>query len=234
MTTASEIADRLAAVRTRVASAAVAAGRAADAITLLGAAKAQADSAVRSAVEAGLAVIGENYLDDGLRHQAAIGRDAVTWHFIGPVQSNKTRDIAAHFDCVQTLDREKIARRLNEQRPDHLRALDVLVQVNISAEATKAGIAPDAIPEFCRVVASFPQLRLRGLMAIPAPDDLGAAARLNQHLADLQGTHPEANILSVGMSSDLESAIAAGSTLVRVGTDLFGPRANPKHTKEFA
>lgn len=227
MTTASDIADRVAAVRHRIAQAAAAAGREADSITLLGAAKAQPDDAVHAAIDAGVTVIGENYLDDAIRHQEAVGQGQVAWHFIGPVQSNKTSEIAARFDCVQCLDRDKIARRLNDQRPSELPPLDVLVQVNISSEASKSGIAPEAVRQFCASLVNYPRLRLRGLMAIPAPGDHDAGKRLAACLAQLQAKHPDATTLSIGMSGDLDAAIAGGSTMVRIGTNLFGPRPQP-------
>ena len=228
--TASQVADRVAAVRDRIDKAAVAAGRSTDSITLLGAAKAQPAEAVRAAIAAGVTMIGENYLNDGIAHQDAVGADSAQWHFIGPIQSNKTREIAERFDYVQTLDREKIARRLNDQRPDHLPALDVLVQVNISNETSKAGIAPENSEAFCESLAAFPRLRLCGLMAIPAPGDDAATLRLARLLETVQATHPQATCLSIGMSGDLEAAIAGGSTLVRIGTDLFGPRPAPPPT----
>lgn len=231
MTTASDIADRVAAVRHRIAQAAAAAGRDADSITLLGAAKAQPNEAVRAAIDAGVTVIGENYLDDGVRHQDAAGKLSASWHFIGPVQSNKTSEIAARFDCVQSLDRDKIARRLNDQRPDEMPPLDVLVQVNISGEASKSGLDPEAVQPFCASLSDYPRLRLRGLMAIPAPGDHDAGKRLAASLNQLQAEHPDASIVSIGMSGDLDAAIASGSTLVRIGTDLFGPRPKPTHAK---
>lgn len=224
MTTASEIAGRVTAVQGRIARAAEAAGRKPESITLLGAAKAQPLESVRAAIDAGVEIIGENYLDDGIRHQDAVGRGNTQWHFIGPVQSNKTREIAQRFDCVQTLDRDKIARRLNDQRPDDLPPLDVLVQVNISGEASKSGISPEDVTAFCELLTPCKRLNLRGLMAIPAPDDSGAVTRLADCLRALQTSHPAATELSIGMSGDLESAVAGGSTLVRIGSDLFGPR----------
>ena len=224
MTTASDAAKRLQAVQARIAAAALQAGRAADAVTLVGAAKAQPAALLRQALDAGLRHIGENYLDDAIAHQDAVGREQACWHFIGPIQSNKTREIAQRFDWVQSLDRDKIARRLNEQRPDDLPPLKVLVQVNISTEASKAGVAPDEVADFCTQLADYPRLTLRGLMAIPAREHTDAAKQLSTLLQTLHSDYATLDTLSIGMSGDVEQAIAQGSTMVRVGTDLFGPR----------
>lgn len=224
MTTASDAAKRLQGVRARIAAAALQAGRAADAVTLVGAAKAQPAALLRQALDAGLRHIGENYLDDAIAHQDAVGREQACWHFIGPTQSNKTREIAQRFDWVQSLDRDKIARRLNDQRPDDLPPLKVLVQVNISTEASKAGVAPDEVADFCTQLADYPRLTLRGLMAIPAREHTDAAKQLSTLMQTLHSDYATLDTLSIGMSGDLEQAIAQGSTMVRVGTDLFGPR----------
>jgi len=157
------------------------------------------------------------------------------WHFIGPLQSNKTRAVASHFDWVHSVDRERVARRLSEQRPESLGPLNVCVQVNISAEPSKAGVAAQALPALAATIARLPRLRLRGLMAIPAPSSVpaeqrAAFARLAELQQQLQAHHGDLDTLSMGMSADLESAIAEGSTLVRVGTDIFGPRLPPAGT----
>ena len=217
-------------MRSRIAAAAENAGRRPESITLLGAAKAQPAQAVQAAIVAGVRVIGENYLDDAAAHQGAIGRHSAQWHFIGPVQSNKTRDIAARFDCVQSLHRDKIARRLNDQRPANSPPLHVLVQVNISNEATKAGLPANEVCQFCEHLANYPRLRLEGLMAIPAPGHDNATEELAALLQAVRAITPTARTLSIGMSGDLETAIAGGSTMVRIGTDLFGPRPANTHS----
>lgn len=202
------------------------AGRAHDSVTLIGAAKAQPDERVQAAVAAGLQHVGENYLDDGLAHQQAV-QDRVTWHFIGPIQSNKTRAVAEQFDWVHSLDRDKIARRLSAQRPVGLGPLQVLVQVNISGEDSKSGVAPQDLDAFCDAVTQHDNLVLRGLMAIPAPDDTTAHGRLQDAFQALAGRHARMDSLSLGMSDDLDTAVMHGATHVRIGRDLFGPRPQP-------
>ncbi len=215
------------AVRERVAKAEAAAGREPGSVTLVGAAKAQPTDRVLQLINAGLTAIGENYWQDAAAHLAVDPERRSQWHFIGPVQSNKTADIAERFGWVQSLDRLKIARRLDDQRPNTLARLQVLIQVNISEEPSKSGINPDELLDFAHALSKFPRLKLRGLMAVPAPDDDGAHARLAKHFARLRHTAPGLDTLSMGMTNDLETAVHAGATMVRVGTALFGPRATP-------
>jgi len=184
---------------------------------------------IRAAHAEGLHAFGENYLQEALGKQEQLQDLAICWHFIGPIQSNKTRPIAAHFDWVHSVDRARVARRLNEQRPAELPPLQVCLQVNISGEQSKSGVAPEAVPELAATVQELPRLRLRGLMAIPSPcEDFDRQrrpfARLRLLLEELRGIAPELDTLSMGMSADLEAAIAEGATLIRIGTDIFGPR----------
>ncbi|MDY0068721.1 MAG: YggS family pyridoxal phosphate-dependent enzyme [Porticoccaceae bacterium] len=217
-------------VRERLDNAARAAGRDPAAITLLAVSKTQPAASIRAAHAGGLRDFGENYLQEAL-DKIALLRDLadIRWHFIGPIQSNKTRAIAEHFAWAHGVDRLKIAERLSQQRPPALPPLNVCLQVNIDGEASKSGVAPEALPALADAVAALPGLRLRGLMAIPAPSDDAAAQRapffrLAQQLATLRARLPGLDTLSMGMSDDLEAAIAEGSTLVRVGTAIFGPR----------
>lgn len=219
----------LAAVRKRIAAACTAAGRATDAVQLLAVSKTFGPEAVRAAAHAGQQAFGENYLQEALAKQAALTDLDLSWHFIGPIQSNKTREIAEHFSWVHSVDRLKIAERLSAQRPDHLPPLNVCVQVNISGEASKSGCLPADAAQLCQAVAGLPRLRLRGLMAIPAPSTAGADTHapfraLHQLLIALRNQGLEVDTLSAGMSDDLEIAIAAGSTMVRVGSAIFGSR----------
>lgn len=221
------IAQQLAAVRQRIVLACAAAGRPADAVELLAVSKTFGPDAVRAAAAAGQRHFGENYVQEALDKRAALPDLPLVWHFIGPLQSNKTRAVAECFDWVHSIDRLKIAHRLSEQRPDALPPLQVCVQVNISGEASKSGCAPDEAAALCRAVAALPRLRLRGLMAIPAPDAADPRApfralRALQH--SMSGIAPAPDTLSAGMSDDLEAAIAEGSTLVRVGSAIFGRR----------
>lgn len=222
------ISDSFQATKSRIAAACVSAGRAPDAVRLLVVSKTFPAAAVREAAAAGARAFGENYVQEGL---AKIGelidlRDQLEWHLIGPLQSNKTRPVAEQFDWVQSVDRLKIAQRLSEQRPAELAPLNVCLQVNISAEASKSGLLPAEVLPLAREVAALPRLRLRGLMAIPEPGP-GAAA---QHRAMAELFHAltaagvDVDTLSLGMSADLETAIAAGSTMVRAGTAVFGAR----------
>lgn len=221
---------RLDAVRRRIAEAAKSAGREAEDVVLLAVSKAQPGSAIKALYKAGQTRFGENYLAEAVSKMEALELPDIEWHFIGPVQSNKTRQIAAHFDWVHSVDREKIARRLSEQRVPAAGPLNVCLQVNISGESTKSGVAPEDLAGLAEIVAQLPRLRLRGLMTIPAPSDDPDAldwafARVTQLRDELVRTGFELDTLSMGMSADLEAAIAAGSTIVRVGTALFGPRS---------
>lgn len=222
------ISDSLQAVKTRIAEACVAAGRPPDAVQLLVVSKTFPGSAVREAFAAGARAFGENYVQEGL---AKVGelmdlRGQIEWHLIGPLQSNKTKPIAERFDWVHSVDRLKIAQRLSEQRPPDFPPLNICLQVNISAEASKSGLLPDEVSALAHQVAALPRLKLRGLMAIPEPGP-GALAQ-HQAMATLlhalQAQGLALDTLSLGMSADLEDAIAAGSTMVRVGTAVFGAR----------
>ncbi len=219
----------------RIRDAAKGAGRPPASVTLVAVSKTFPVDAVLALARGGQRHFGENYLQEALAKmtaaRAAVPEVPLVWHFIGPIQSNKTRPIAEHFDWVQSLDRLKIAQRLSEQRPSQLPPLNVLLQVNISGEASKGGADPAELPALVQAVAALPRLRLRGLMAIPQPDQdpgrqrrpLAAMKRLFDALRP-PGL-PGWDTLSMGMSDDLEAAIAEGSTMVRVGTALFGPRA---------
>ncbi len=223
------IAGNIAEVRERVRAAAEKVGRDPATVQVLAVSKTHPAEAVRAAFAAGQRHFGENYLQEAEDKVAATADLDIQWHFIGPIQSNKTRAIAAHFDWVHSLDRLKVARRLAEQRPATLPPLKVCLQVNISGEASKSGVEPDALPALAGAVAELPRLELRGLMAIPAPfaDEAQKRepfARLAALLADLQEKLPGLDTLSMGMSADLEAAIAEGATLVRIGTAIFGPR----------
>ena len=219
------IADALAAVNERI-RAARAAARRTDAVDLLAVSKTFGPDEVRAAFEAGQRDFGESYVQEALPKIVALPRDAARWHFIGPLQSNKTAEVARHFDWVHGIEREKIARRLSDQRPTALPPLNACVQVNVSGEATKSGVAPADALALCRVVAALPRLKLRGLMAIPAPGSGRAPYRALRELFEaLRREGFELDTLSAGMSDDLEDAIAEGSTIVRVGTAIFGKRS---------
>ncbi len=222
----STIANNIAKVATRIREAAQAAGRTPGEVRLLAVSKTQPADAIRQASEAGLHDFGENYLQEALEKQAALSDLPLTWHFIGPIQSNKTKSIAEHFDWVHSVDRLKIAQRLSDQRPESLSPLNICLQVNVSGEASKSGCEPQDVPALAQAISALPRLRLRGLMAIPEPTDdpaeqRAAFARLRQLQQSLD---LGLDTLSMGMSQDLEAAIAEGATWVRVGTALFGAR----------
>jgi PLP dependent protein len=226
------IADNLQQVRTRIARACAQAGRAVESVTLLAVSKTFGPDAVREAVAAGERRFGENYVQEGIDKIAALAdlRAQIEWHLIGPLQSNKTRVVAEQFDWVHSVDRLKIAQRLAEQRPAHLPPLQVCLQVNISGEPSKSGLQADEVAEVALAVAALPRLRLRGLMAIPEPAADLAAQRaahraLHALLATLQGRGLALDTLSIGMSADLEAAVAEGATIVRIGSAIFGARA---------
>jgi pyridoxal phosphate enzyme (YggS family) len=223
------IAKNIFRVGQQIAEAAQACGRAPEAITLLAVSKTQSAATVREAYAAGQRDFGENYVQEALDKIGALPLPGLVWHFIGPLQSNKTRDIASHFDWVHSVDRLKIATRLNEQRPAGMAPLNVCIQVNISEEDSKSGVAMADVEALCEALQSLPNLRLRGLMAIPAPCDDPVAQRavyapLTALLRQLQARYPGMDTLSIGMSADIAAAIAEGSTLVRVGTAIFGAR----------
>jgi pyridoxal phosphate enzyme (YggS family) len=203
--------------------------RCADDILLLAVSKTRPEQDIRSAHKCGLREFGESYLQEALDKIEALQDLDLVWHFIGPIQSNKTRPIASNFHWVHSVDRAKIARRLSEQRPPGLPALQVCLQVNISAEQSKSGVAPEQLPQLAQEVAQLPRLQLRGLMAIPAAtqDSLQqrrAFAQLRREFEQLQLQLPGLDTLSMGMSDDMESAIAEGATILRIGSAMFGPR----------
>ncbi len=225
------IASNLQHVRQRIAEACATAGRSTASVQLLAVSKTQPAAAVREAHAAGQHAFGENYVQEALAKIEALAdlRGSLQWHLIGPLQGNKTRTVAEHFDWVHSVDRLKIAQRLSEQRPPGLAPLQLCLQVNISGEASKAGLAPAEVAGVAQAVAALPRLQLRGLMAIPEPAAGFDAQRRAHHalgelLAALRAQGLALDTLSMGMSADLEAAVAEGATLVRVGTALFGAR----------
>ncbi|WP_435038329.1 YggS family pyridoxal phosphate-dependent enzyme [Pseudomonas neuropathica] len=222
----STIADNIQLVSSRIQAAVTAANRAENSVQLLAVSKTKPAQALREAYTAGLRDFGENYLQEALGKQLELADLPLIWHFIGPIQSNKTRAIAEHFDWVHSVDRLKIAQRLSEQRPAELPPLNICIQVNVSGEASKSGCTPTDLPALAEAISALPRLKLRGLMAIPEPtedraeqDAAFAAVQKLQASLDLP-----LDTLSMGMSHDLESAIAQGATWVRIGTALFGAR----------
>ena len=227
--------DNLQAVAARIREAAHAAGRDPSMVRLLAVTKTQPPPAVRAAYVAGLRSFGENYVQEALDKKAALAENApgIQWHLIGPLQSNKTRVVAGAFDWVHTVDREKIARRLSEARADGVPPLNVLIQVNVSGESTKSGVPPAEARALAHEIAKLPRLRLRGLMAIPEPTpdktlQLERFREVRELFDRLNAEGLALDTLSMGMSQDLESAIAEGSTLVRIGTAIFGERPKAK------
>jgi pyridoxal phosphate enzyme (YggS family) len=233
---------KLQAVHTSIQAAAAAVSRQPDSVELLAVSKTFGPEMVLEAIAAGQRAFGENYLQEALAKMAAVelalqaapGAGAevlLEWHFIGPIQSNKTRAIAEHFDWVHTVDREKIAQRLSQQRPPQLAPLNICLQVNISGEASKSGMAPSEVLDAARAIAELPGLRLRGLMAIPEPTEdqqkqHAAFRQTRELLTQLQATLPllQLDTLSMGMSADMVAAIEEGATIVRVGSAIFGQR----------
>ena len=221
--------DRLAAVRSRIESAARRAGRDPATVRLLAVSKQQPAAAVRALAAAGQRDFGENYLQEGLAKIEALADLSLTWHFIGRLQANKTRDVACRFAWLHTLDRDRIAARLSAQRPHHAPPLEVLLQVRLADEPGKGGVVPSELPRLAEIVAGLPRLRLRGLMCMPPPTDDEATQRGYFHrLRTLRDGLALGGLaldtLSMGMSADLESAVAEGATIVRIGTAVFGPR----------
>lgn len=218
-------------VHARIAAACALAQRSVQSVRLLSVSKTFPEADVRLAYAAGERAFGENYVQEGLDKIAALAdlRESIEWHLIGPLQSNKTRAVAEHFDWVHSVDRLKIAQRLSEQRPADLPPLQVCLQVNISGESTKSGLDPEELTGVAREVAALPRIRLRGLMAIPEPAaDMHAQraplSRMRELFGSLQRSGLTVDTLSIGMSADLEAAILEGSTLVRIGTAIFGAR----------
>ena len=227
----SYITDKLQAVDAQIVAAARNAGRNPSDIALLAVSKTFGPDAVLEAYAAGQRAFGENYLQEALDKVAALKDRApdIEWHFIGPLQSNKTRPVAEHFSWVHSVDRLKIAQRLSEQRPPGLAPLNICLQVNVSGEASKSGCAPQELPALAHAVAALPNLRLRGLMAIPEPAATEAAQRvplraLRLLAEQLRSEGLALDTLSMGMSSDLAAAVAEGATMVRIGTAIFGER----------
>lgn len=221
-------------VQRRLSLAALAANRPPSSITLLAVSKTFPASAIREAYAAGQRCFGENYVQEGIQKIEDLNdlRNQLTWHFIGPLQSNKTQAVASHFDWVHSVDREKIAQRLNDQRPAHLSPLNVCVQINISSETSKSGVQPIDALALCQAITHMPHLTLRGLMSIPEPiDDPLLQRDAHRQLREIfEQIKKELNnpihfdTLSMGMSADMEAAIAEGSTIVRIGTAIFGQR----------
>lgn len=212
-----------------MATAALRAGRDPKQIHLLAVSKMQPVPALEAAWASGQGDFGENYLQEAAPKVAAFAGRAVTWHFIGALQSNKSREVAERFHWMHTVDRDSIARRLSEQRPEALPPLQLCLQVNVSGESSKGGVVPERVAGLADAVAAFPRLRLRGLMAIPAPAEDFEAQRapfksMRELLEDLQRRGHAVDTLSMGMSDDMEAAILEGATIVRVGTAIFGAR----------
>ena len=223
--------DNLQAVRGRIAQAAAAAGRDPLSVTLLAISKTHPAALVDEALAAGQRLFGENYVQEAVEKMDALAGTAqapstngVEWHLVGPLQSNKTRLVAARFDWVHTVESEKIARRLSGQRPAGMAPLNVLIQVNVSGEASKSGVAPEQVAGLANAISSLPNLRLRGLMAIPEPGAARARFRDVKNLFDKLKAGFDLDTVSMGMSDDLDAAIAEGSTMVRIGTAIFGAR----------
>ena len=224
-----DIRQRLGDVRSRIDTAVRQSRHAPQRVRLIAVSKGQAIERLRGALAAGIRDFGESYLQEALPKLTALAGENVSWHFIGPLQSNKCRDIARHFDWIHSVDRTKIARRLSQYRPSSRPPLQICIQVNISAERTKAGVAPDQIPVLAAEIAALPGLRLRGLMAVPArpkpgDDPREPFRRLRRLGEELREAGYAVDTLSMGMSDDFEAAIAEGANLVRIGSALMGPR----------
>ena len=227
------IKDNLSLIHQQIEQACTNANRPQSAVKLLAVSKTKPVQAIEEAIQAGQTAFGENYVQEGVEkiHYFADQQVALEWHFIGPLQSNKTRLVAEHFDWMQTLDRAKIAARLNEQRPADKAPLNVLIQINISDESSKSGIQPAEMLKLAKHIENRPHLRLRGLMAIPAPTNnheqqKQALSAMRQLFEELKAALPEQQIdtLSMGMSDDMQTAIECGTTMVRIGTAIFGKR----------
>jgi len=223
------VATALTDVRNRILEAESASGRTAGGVSLLAVSKTKPVSALREALAAGQNAFGENYLDDALEKITALQNEDCEWHFIGAIQSNKTRPIAQHFDWVHAIDRDKIATRLSTQRPDTRAPLNCCIQLNLDNEDSKAGVSADELPALCDHVAGLPGLALRGIMIIPAPrqsklDQRAVFKEVREHFDAQRERWPQMDTLSMGMTDDLEAAVAEGSTMVRIGTAIFGTR----------
>jgi len=223
------IAQRIKTIRSQIENCCLDCDRNQETVLLLAVSKTKPATDIAKAYQAGLRHFGENYCQEALLKQQILGAYDITWHFIGPIQSNKTRHIAQHFSWVHSVDSLRIATRLSEQRPTNLPPLNICLQVNVSDEQSKSGITLDGLPELCSAVAALPRLRLRGVMAIPAPQEDYEQQRLPyktlvQAVVDLN--RPELDTFSFGMTDDLKAAITEGSTIVRIGTALFGSRTS--------
>jgi PLP dependent protein len=231
-----QIAANLERIRVRIRTAAEQSGRTVDQITVVGASKGHGAAAIAAAHAAGLTDLGESYVQDALPKMAELlaqtapaTAGGIVWHFIGALQANKTRSVAENFAWVHTVDRLRIAERLSEQRPYHAPALNVCVQVQIGGETSKAGVATAQVPALLRAVAALPRLKLRGLMCLPPPETTATRQRywlhqLKELFESVNADGAGLDTLSMGMSADLDAAVQEGATLVRIGTDLFGPR----------
>jgi pyridoxal phosphate enzyme (YggS family) len=229
MTSQTTILDNLQTVQAQIATLERRHGRAEGSVRLLAVSKTKPFQMVQLAAQSGQRAFGENYIEEGIDKQTQLADPSLEWHFIGNIQSNKTRLVARHYQWVQSVDRQKIVNRLSAQRPEELPPLNVCIQLNIDAETTKAGCQPAEIDALSEAIAEAPQLVLRGLMAIPAPrhtldEQREVFARLHDIYRAMQQQHARVDTLSTGMSADMEAAIAEGSTMVRIGTAIFGQR----------
>lgn len=229
ISTEKNISVALAQIRQRISAAERRFNRTPNSVQLLAVSKTKPVTAIQIAIEAGQCCFAENYLQEAVKKIMYFKNPQLIWHFIGSIQSNKTRDIAQLFQWAHTIDRIKIARRLNEQRPDHLPPLNICLQINISGENSKSGIAPDELIQLANDCSSLANIKIRGLMAMPAQDSDFERQRipfreLKRLFTELQSTHPELDTLSMGTTNDLEAAIAEGATIVRIGTAIFGSR----------
>ncbi|NKB34522.1 MAG: YggS family pyridoxal phosphate-dependent enzyme [Pseudomonadales bacterium] len=225
-----QIAENISATTQKIRALETKYSRSESSVRILAVSKRHSEAKIREAAAAGISEFGENFLQEAEEKIAALTDLKLSWHFIGPVQSNKTRGIAENFDWVQSVERDKIATRLSEQRPDDKPPLNICIQVNLSEEDSKSGTSLEYAQALCELVTKLPRLKLRGLMAIPAPEENFGRQRhcfnlLANEYARLQKLFPEMDTLSLGMSNDFEAAIAEGSTMVRLGTVLFGQRA---------
>ncbi|UAA39785.1 YggS family pyridoxal phosphate-dependent enzyme [Paraneptunicella aestuarii] len=227
------IANRLKSALDTIQDSALKAGRNPQEILLLAVSKTKPNQAIREAWNAGQRMFGENYVQEGIQKIADLSDlEGIQWHMIGPLQSNKTKVVAEHFDWVQSVDRAKIAERLNEQRPEDLAPLQVCIQVNISDEDSKSGLLPEEVMPLAETISQLPRLNLRGLMAIPAATESEqeqrfAFTQMQDLYHQLKQKYPQVDTLSMGMSGDVDMAIACGSTMVRIGTAIFGARDYP-------
>jgi pyridoxal phosphate enzyme (YggS family) len=224
-----KITENLSKIRNEIRSAENEFQREQGSVNLLAVSKTRSADEIMTAYNAGHRHFGENYCQEAVEKIEAIGKNDITWHFIGPIQSNKTSLIAQYFDWVHTIDRIKIAHRLNDSRPDDKLALNICIQINISGEESKSGISLDCVDDFIDELAQFKRLKVRGLMALPAPsnnfeEQRAAFSTLKQKYSSLKENRTEFDTLSIGTTQDMHAAIAEGATIVRIGTAIFGPR----------